>query len=230
MRAAIPNAITLGNLLLGCVGLSFAAWGDFHGAALCIFGAAVLDFLDGFAARLLKAQSAIGKDLDSLADVVSFGVLPAFILFQMAASLPGVAYSEYFVFIIALASALRLARFNHDTRQSEGFIGLPTPANAMLLAALGLWLTTAGASWMPLLSKWHLFIAAALLSYFLLSPIPMMAFKFKSFGWLENQERYLFLIFSLFLLIWHVYLGLAFVILAYISWSVLRLLLPKRNT
>lgn len=230
MRAAIPNAITLGNLLLGCVGLSFAAWGDFHSAALCIFGAAVLDFLDGFAARLLKAQSAIGKDLDSLADVVSFGVLPAFILFQMAASLPGVAYSEYFVFIIALASALRLARFNHDTRQSEGFIGLPTPANAILLAALVLWLTTAGASWMPLLSKWHLFIATALLSYLLLSPIPMMAFKFKSFGWLENQERYLFLIFSLFLLIWHVYLGLAFVILAYISWSVLRLLLPKRNT
>lgn len=230
MRAAIPNAITLGNLLLGCVGLSFAAWGDFHGAALCIFGAAVLDFLDGFAARLLKAQSAIGKDLDSLADVVSFGVLPAFILFQMGASLPGMAYSEYFVFIIALASALRLARFNHDTRQSEGFIGLPTPANAILLAALVLWLTTAGASWMPLLSKWHLFITAALLSYLLLSPIPMMAFKFKSFGWLENQERYLFLIFSLFLLIWHVYLGLAFVILAYISWSVLRLLLPKRNT
>lgn len=230
MRAAIPNAITLGNLLLGCIGLSFAAWGNLHGAALCIFGAAVLDFLDGFAARLLKAQSAIGKDLDSLADVVSFGVLPAFILFQLAASLPGVAYTEYFVFIIALASALRLARFNHDTRQTDGFIGLPTPANALLLAALVLWLTTAGASCVPLLNKWHLFSAAVLLSYLLLSPIPMMAFKFKSFSWQQNQERYLFLIFSLFLLIWHVYLGLAFVILAYVSWSVLRLLLPKRNT
>lgn len=230
MRAAIPNAITLGNLLLGCIGLSFAAWGNLHGAALCIFGAAVLDFLDGFAARLLKAQSAIGKDLDSLADVVSFGVLPAFILFQVAASLPGVPHTEYFVFIIALASALRLARFNHDTRQTDGFIGLPTPANAILIAAMVLWLTTDGTHWMPLLIKWHLFPAAVLLSYLLLSPIPMMAFKFKSFGWQENQERYLFLIFSLFLLIWHVYLGLAFVILAYVSWSVLRLLLPKRNT
>lgn len=230
MRAAIPNAITLGNLLLGCIGLSFAAWGNLHGAALCIFGAAVLDFLDGFAARLLKAQSAIGKDLDSLADVVSFGVLPAFILFQLAASLPGLEYTEYFVFIIGLASALRLARFNHDTRQTDGFIGLPTPANALLIASLILWLTTSGVSWMPHIIKWHLFPAAVLLSYLLLSPIPMMAFKFKSFGWKENQERYLFLIFSLFLLIWHVYLGLAFVILAYVSWSVLRLLLPKRNS
>jgi len=230
MRAAIPNAITLGNLLLGCIGLSFAAWGDLSAAAFCIFGAAVLDFLDGFAARLLKAQSAIGKDLDSLADVVSFGVLPAFLLFQLAASLPGMAHSEYFIFIIALASALRLARFNHDTRQSDGFIGLPTPANAILIAALIIWLGAEGATWMPLLNKWYLFGAGALLSYLLLSPIPMMAFKFKSFSWSENKERYLFLIFSLFLLLWHAYLGLAFVILTYVSWSVLRLLLPKRKT
>ncbi len=230
MRAAIPNAITLGNLLLGCIGLSFAAWGDFTAAAYCIYGAAVMDFFDGFAARLLKAQSAIGKDLDSLADVVSFGVLPAFILFQLTASLPGVAYTEYFVFIIALASALRLARFNHDTRQTDGFIGLPTPANAILLASLVIWLGSDGAAYMPLLTKWHFFATAGLLSYLLLSPIPMLAFKFKSFGWKENQERYLFLIFSLFLLFWHVYLGLAFVILAYVSWSVLRLLLSKRNS
>lgn len=230
MRAAIPNSITLGNLLLGCIGLSFAAWGDFTAAAFCIYGAAVLDFFDGFAARLLNAQSPIGKDLDSLADMVSFGVLPAFILFQLAASLPGVAYTEYIVLVLALASALRLAKFNHDTRQTDGFIGLPTPANAMFIASVVIWFGSQEAELFALLTKWHLLLAAGLLSYLLLSPIPMMAFKFKTFGWKENQERYLFLIFSLFLLLWHVYLGLAFVILAYVSWSVLRLLLPKRNS
>ncbi|MDP2188931.1 MAG: CDP-alcohol phosphatidyltransferase family protein [Sphingobacteriaceae bacterium] len=230
MRAAIPNAITLGNLLLGCIGLSFAAWGDFPAAGFCIYGAAVLDFFDGFAARLLKAYSVIGKDLDSLADAVSFGVLPAFILFQLSASLPGIPYTEYLVYAVALASVLRLARFNNDSRQTDGFIGLPTPANAMLIASLLIWLGGKGSSWMPLLEKWHITLFAAIVSYLLLSPIPMMAFKFKNFGWKENQERYLFLIFSLFLLLWHVYLGLAFVILAYVSWSVLRLLLPKRNS
>jgi CDP-diacylglycerol--serine O-phosphatidyltransferase len=230
MRAAVPNAITLGNLFFGCLGITFAAWGNLPNAALCIYLAAVMDFFDGFAARLLNAQSAIGKDLDSLADVVSFGVLPAFLLFQLSASLPGPIYTEYIVFALALASALRLARFNHDTRQTDGFIGLPTPANALLIASVVLWLGHDGQVYMADLNKIYLALAALVLSYLLLSPLPMLAFKFKSFAWRANRERYLFLIFSVFMLLWHAYLGLAFVILGYVSWSALSLLLPKRDS
>lgn len=226
MRAAIPNAITLTNLLFGCIGISLAAWGDLPGAARMLYLAAVMDFFDGFAARALNAQSAIGKDLDSLSDVVSFGVLPAFLLFQLAASVPGIEHTEYGVFVIALASALRLARFNHDTRQTDGFIGLPTPANGILIASLTIYFTSTTGS-LDGLRKEYLLAASALLSYLLLSPIPMVAFKFKSFAWTGNQARYLFLLFSAVLLLWYSYLGLAFVILAYISWSFIGLLTKR---
>lgn len=230
MRAAIPNAITLGNLLLGCIGISLVAAGDLPNAARCIYLAAVFDFFDGFAARLLRAQSAIGKDLDSLADVVSFGVLPAYLLYALGTATAGPPWLPYGAFVVALASALRLARFNHDTRQTDGFIGLPTPANAILIASVVIWLSTAGNTLLARLETYQLLAAATGLAYLLLSPIPMMAFKFKSFAWQPNRERYLFLIFSVFLLLWHAYLGLAFVILAYVSWSALRHLLSKRNS
>lgn len=229
MRAAIPNAITLTNLLIGCIGISLVAAGDLENAARCIYLAAIMDFFDGFAARALKAQSAIGKDLDSLADVVSFGVLPAFLIVAFASLYPGPGWLQYGGFVVAMASALRLARFNHDTRQTDGFIGLPTPANAILIGSLIISLPQMPELMMQL-NAGLIIGSSLLLSWLLLSPIPMLAFKFKSFAWAPNRERYLFLVFSAIMLIWFTYLGMAFVILAYVSWSLLRRLLSKRNS
>jgi len=224
----LPNIITLSNLLLGCIGIIFAGWGDLINAARCIYIAAVLDFFDGFAARALKASSPIGKDLDSLSDVVSFGVLPGILLYQLSASVPGFIGLEFIVLILPLLSALRLARFNHDTRQSDKFIGVPTPASAILVASLLIWLFSSPDSIMPQLNKSWVAAFAVALALLLNAPFELFALKFKQFGWQENKGVYVFLIFSLILIISLSYLGLAFVILTYILVSaVLALLKPK---
>ncbi len=212
----LPNIITLSNLLMGCLGLVFASWGDLISAARCIYLAALLDFFDGFAARALHATSPIGKDLDSLADVVSFGVLPGILLFQLSASVPGWMGLEYVVLLLPVLSALRLARFNHDTRQSDKFIGLPTPASGILVASLVVWLGTDSGSARDYLSKEVIAVFSVALALLLNAPLELFALKFKSFGWKENQLVYTFLLFSVFLLLTLSYLGLAFVILAYI--------------
>lgn len=144
----IPNALTLLNLFSGCAGIVFVSLGYFRLGAVCIFISAVLDFSDGMAARALKAYSAIGKDLDSLADVVSFGVLPSFMVFSYLKKLDDVAMSSsvghsfpfhllyLLVFLMVVFSALRLARFNHDPEQKSSFRGLPTPANGLFWACI----------------------------------------------------------------------------------------------
>ncbi len=224
----LPNIITLSNLLLGCIGIIFAGWGDLVSAARCIYIAAVLDFFDGFAARALQASSPIGKDLDSLADVVSFGVLPGILLYQLSASVPGRVGLEYAVLILPVLSALRLARFNHDTRQSDKFIGLPTPASAILVASLLIWLLNSTNTLLPQLDKSMVAAFAFGLALLLNASFELFAFKFKHFGWSGNELIYVFLIFSLILIISLSYLGLAFVILAYILVSaVLALFKPK---
>lgn len=224
----LPNIITLANLLLGCIGIIFASWGDLVNAARCIYIAALLDFFDGFAARALKASSPIGKDLDSLSDVVSFGVLPGILLYQLSASVPGFIGLEYVVLILPLLSALRLARFNHDTRQSDKFIGVPTPASAILVASLLIWLFTSPSSILPLLDKSYVAGFALVLALLLNAPFELFALKFKHFGWKGNELVYVFLIFSLILLLTLSYLGLAFVILTYILVSaLLALFKPK---
>jgi CDP-diacylglycerol--serine O-phosphatidyltransferase len=137
IRKNIPNAITSLNLFCGCVALVFAFDNDTVTAAFFILAAAVFDFCDGFAARLLKAYSPMGKELDSLADVVSFGVAPSAIVFSMLAD--GTCFNPFLsfgAFLIAVFSALRLAKFNIDTRQNESFIGLPTPACALFFCGL----------------------------------------------------------------------------------------------
>jgi CDP-diacylglycerol--serine O-phosphatidyltransferase len=224
----IPNIITLSNLLLGCLGIIFAGWGDLISAARCIYIAAALDFFDGFAARALKASSPIGKDLDSLADVVSFGVLPGLLLYQLSASVPGFIGLEYTALLLPLLSALRLARFNHDTRQSDKFIGLPTPASAILVASLLIWLFSSPQSRLPELNKTMVAGFSFGLALLLNAPFELFALKFKHFGWKGNELVYIFLIFSLILIISLSYLGLAFVILAYILVSaVLALFKPN---
>jgi CDP-diacylglycerol--serine O-phosphatidyltransferase len=135
LKKHFPNAITCANLFSGCVGIVLAFKGELVAASYAIFLSAIFDFFDGLASRVLKSFSGIGKDLDSLADVVSFGVLPAVIMYQLflqGHQIDNVStYLNFIAFLIAVFSALRLAKFNTDTRQSENFIGLPTPANAI---------------------------------------------------------------------------------------------------
>jgi CDP-diacylglycerol---serine O-phosphatidyltransferase len=204
IRRNIPNALTCGNLLCGCVGAVEA----FHNNLLLSCGligvALIFDFFDGFSARLLKVSSPIGKDLDSLADMVTFGLLPSIIVYQMLMdSIPDLMgiWKAYPAFIIAIFSAIRLAKFNNDPRQTDSFIGVPTPANAMLIASLPIIVNT-HENWKPLIINTNnLLILTIVMSYLLVMEMPLLALKFKSFGWKGNEFRFIFIGLTVLLLI-----------------------------
>lgn len=198
----IPNFITLANLLCGCCSIvASLVWGDLTLAFVLILAAAVCDFLDGATARLLKAYSEIGVQLDSLADMVSFGVAPSVAMYALASqSVSVLALSEGVVavlcfvpFIMAAFSALRLAKFNIDDTQHEEFCGLPTPANAILCSSLAMLAVrdgvTVAVEWIALVS--------VILAVLLVSPVRMFSFKFSSLAWRGNAVRYLFAGFAL---------------------------------
>jgi CDP-diacylglycerol---serine O-phosphatidyltransferase len=217
----IPNFITLGNLLCGCLGIMFVFEGDLKMASYCIFLALILDFFDGFVARLLKSASEIGKELDSLADVVSFGVLPAFMLFSVLKNTYQIfEYQHYVALVLALASALRLAKFNIDTRQSDSFIGVPTPANGMIIAALPFIISETGLFAEICTNTYVLLAYALIMSYLLNAELPLFALKFKDFSWAKNNFRFIFLMFSLVLLALFKIAALPLIILSYILLSV----------
>ncbi len=214
----LPNAMTCGNLLCGCIGLVMALRGHLEIASWLIGLAAVLDFGDGFVARLVRVSGPFGKELDSLADVVTFGVLPAAIVFQLC-WFQELGVISYGAFLIAVLSALRLANFNIDTRQSESFIGLPVPANAMLIAAFPLM-----GRYQPQFDAiWQNDIAFGIMiafSFMLVSEVPLFALKFKSFGWAENRIKFIFLIASALLLLFLQFAGVPLIILLYIILSI----------
>lgn len=199
MKKHIPNSITCCNLISGCIATGFAFAGNIKVALLLIIIGAVFDFFDGMLARLLNVSSPIGKELDSLADVITFGLAPSTIIFSQLHVMsyptflePLRDYLPYAAFIMAAFSALRLAKFNLDERQALGFIGLPTPANALFwgsfLVGVGEKLET---------RPWALyFILAGVLisSWLLVSEIPMFALKFKHWSFKGNEVKYLFLI------------------------------------
>lgn len=199
MKKHIPNSITCCNLISGCIATGFAFAGNIKVALLLIIIGAVFDFFDGMFARLLNVSSPIGKELDSLADVITFGLAPSTIIFSQLHVMsyptflePLRDYLPYAAFIMAAFSALRLAKFNLDERQALGFIGLPTPANALfwgsLLVGVGEKLES---------RPWALyFILAGVLisSWLLVSEIPMFALKFKHWSFKGNEVKYLFLI------------------------------------
>ncbi|MCI6499837.1 MAG: CDP-diacylglycerol--serine O-phosphatidyltransferase [Prevotella sp.] len=222
MTRNIPNTITCCNLISGCIATLSAFMGEIHMALLWIIIGAIFDFFDGMSARLLHVSSPIGKELDSLADDITFGMAPAAIVFYEMGIMeypaflaPVQPYMPFVAFLIAAFSALRLAKFNLDERQAMGFIGLPTPANALFWGAL---LVGAGdfienTTWMV-----PVVIVMILLSCWLLvSEIPMFALKFKHWGWKGNEVKYLFLITCVPLLI--VFGVTAFAII--IAWYVL---------
>lgn len=192
----IPNTITCCNLVSGCIATYHAFQGDARSALMWIIIGAVFDFFDGMTARLLHVSSPIGKELDSLADDVTFGVAPATIVYSalLLALPPHYSLLAFAAFIIAAFSALRLAKFNLDERQAMGFIGLPTPANALFWGSLVVysptWLTGYSFSWVIIL------VLALLSSWLLVSEVPMFALKFKHWGFKGNEIKYFFVLVS----------------------------------
>ena len=226
LKKSLPNGLTCCNLISGCIAVSYALGGNAQTALLFIIIGAVFDFFDGFTARALKVSSPIGKELDSLADDITFGFAPSAIAFMMLKqcavpdSLLGAQkIYPYAAFVMAAFSALRLAKFNLDERQTSSFIGMPTPANALFWGALACsvnaeLLASSAAAYIIILM---VFGSSALL----VSEIPMFALKFKNYSWKDNKVKYIFLDLSLAVIIPFGIGGLAIAILLYLMLSLL---------
>ena len=221
----IPNTVTCCNLFCGCIAAYMAFQADYEKAILFIILGAVFDFFDGMLARLFKVSGPLGKELDSLADDITFGLAPSAIVFTLFKEVhypeflqPLAEYVPYTAFIIAAFSALRLGKFNIDPRQSTSFIGLPTPANALFWGSL-----VVGAHEFLVSESFnavYLFLLVCLMSYLLVAEIPMFSLKFKSLSWSANKVSYLFLLVCIPLLVIFQISGFAAIILWYIFLSV----------
>ena len=235
LKKHIPNTLTCCNLLSGCAATYFAFQQDFPLSMLLIVVGAAFDFFDGFAARLLHVSSPIGKELDSLADDITFGFAPAAMVFGMLqqlvspANMPegcplqqvsGIELLPYAAFLIAAFSALRLAKFNLDERQALGFIGMPTPANALFWGSLVIGLQEHFGV-LPTWTAGVILLRVFVCSWLLVSEIPMFALKFKQWGWKGNEVKYIFVISCIPLLLCFKVLGIAVIIAWYVLLSIL---------
>lgn len=216
MKKFIPNALTCGNLLCGCLGIIFCLENRDVPIAYFVWAAGVFDFFDGFAARWLKVTSPIGKELDSLADMVSFGLLPSLVMYKMIDSASANDYLPYLALMIAVCSALRLAIFNVDETQHDSFKGLNTPANTIFITALPFVGGSAGAF---IQQEWVLVSITIIFSLLLVSRIDILAFKFKDFSWANNKLRFTFLAVAVLLLMLLGKPAIPVVILTYIAFS-----------
>lgn len=232
MKKQIPNLLTLCNLICGVLAAYMASLGWLHRAAILMLCGILFDFLDGFAARMLKVQSPMGKELDSLADVVTSGVAPAIILFRMLMCFHGWKYWALLAFLMPAFAAYRLAKFNLDDRQGHSFLGLPVPSNALIWAALGLcaihpdW---AQVAIIPIPGINHIILSNNILiclvvlslvtDVLMVSEVPLMGLKFTSFGWKENSLKYILLIGVVVLIALFGILGIALSIVWYILLS-----------
>ena len=227
LTAQVPNLLTLCNLLSGVLGIIWVLEGQVVYGAYFVLISASFDFFDGFAARLLKVQSSLGKELDSLADVVSFGVLPGILLYALTKAHTEYLWLPYFTLVVPLLSAYRLAKFNLDTRQTDRFIGLPTPANALFLSTLPYLVL----QW-PSLATWIyspavLIGIAWIFSLMLVAELPLIALKFKDFTFAGNKFRYFLLLFSTASFAVFQLAGIPLIILAYLVLSFLENLTAK---
>ena len=237
MIKQIPNIITSLNLLCGCVAIMFAVSGDLVSASFFAFAGIFLDFFDGLAARVLNAQSHVGLQLDSLADVVTSGVLPGIVMVQLLSeALTGTSldigtifsdtanstsiesYLPFIGLLIAVASGYRLAKFNVDTRQTTSFIGLPVPANTLLILSLPLILSFQAGQQITevILTPWFLIIITLVSCVLLNAEIPLFGLKFKTWNFKDNAVRYLFLIASILLLVVLKFIAIPIIIFLYI--------------
>ena len=219
IKKHIPNTITCCNLISGCIATYYAFCAQYQFALLFIIIGAVFDFFDGMSARLLNVSSPIGKELDSLADDITFGFAPSAMIFSYLCTFHmHITVLPFLAFFMAAFSALRLAKFNLDERQALGFIGLPTPANALfwgsLIAGAGSWLAT-----IPYIC--YILLAGVCLScYLLIAEMPMFALKFKHWGWKDNEIKYIFILSCIPLLLLLGVSGFAAIIAWYIILSV----------
>jgi CDP-diacylglycerol---serine O-phosphatidyltransferase len=234
IRNNIPNAITCLNLFSGVLAIYFAFNGQLATAAFCVIASGVFDYFDGMVARLLNAKSNIGKDLDSLADMVSFGAAPVFIYINLAQHtgsdwritgmnpVTGDLLYTYIPFLVIIFSAIRLAIFNNDTRQTDSFIGLNTPSNGLVLSSFAL-IAHYQPEYFPeiLVNPWFMAAYSLLCCFMLVMPLPMFAFKFKHWGFKGNEVRYGFLLLTVVLLAILKYAGIPLVILSYIIISLI---------
>ncbi|MDE6010642.1 MAG: CDP-diacylglycerol--serine O-phosphatidyltransferase [Muribaculaceae bacterium] len=237
IKRNIPNLITCINVLSGCVAIILTFTADdpvqavpaWIWASLAIGVAAVADFLDGFSARLLKAWSDVGKELDSLSDLVSFGVAPAMILFSILSEDPGLpAWLRWCALIIPALGALRLARFNVDSRQTTSFIGLPIPANALFWIGFAA-VFTSFPEWRWLHSVWFILPLIIVEAWLMVSPLPLFSLKFHSYGWKGNENRWILIAGAVVLLFFFGLQGLVPVILLYLLLSAISLLSAKES-
>ncbi|MFT4682211.1 MAG: CDP-diacylglycerol--serine O-phosphatidyltransferase [Granulosicoccus sp.] len=244
MKKHIPNIITSLNLLCGCLAVIAALDQHLVLAAILVITGAIFDFFDGFAARLLKVSSPIGKELDSLADMVTFGLVPGLIVLRYLANNHGVDGFEvssflehpilFIAFMIPIFSALRLAKFNVDERQQYGFRGVPTPASALWFISIPLIL-----NYMPYHLGWsgesafvsngYLIGSTVIISLLMVSDIPLLAMKFTSYDWKSNQPKYIFLISSVLLLIILQVLAIPAILSLYLVISIVSNLINKNK-
>lgn len=219
MKKHLPNAITCANLFSGCIGVVYAFNGDLQTAAYFVLLSGIFDFFDGMVARALNVKSPIGKELDSLADMVSFGFLPGVVMFQLLKTSDyNSDYLPYLGFIITVFSALRLAKFNIDERQTEDFIGLNTPMNTLFIVSL------------PFIAKDYpeivgssivLIAITAIMSFLLVSEIKIFSMKLSDLSWAKNRMKFIFLILSALLIAVLKFVAIPFILVLYISLSIL---------
>lgn len=242
LKKHIPNFITLLNLFSGCIATIFAVEGNLIMAAVFVALGIFFDFFDGLAARALDVKSEVGLQLDSLADVVTSGVVPGIVMFQLLLNaLPGTSGAEegwkagtdwlewnfnawaLIGLFVTLASGFRLAKFNVDERQTDSFIGLPTPANAMLILSLPVILAYQPSGFLSelILNEWFLFGLTIFSSFMLNAEIPLFALKFSNWSFQQNKLRYGFLLFSLLLILIFHFIAIPLIIISYVLLSVI---------
>ena len=232
IKRHVPNLITLLNLFSGCIALIFATKLNFEMAFWFVSMGIFLDFFDGFFARLFKVASPLGLQLDSLADMVTSGLVPGYVMFQLLSA--NTAYTDTFIpylgFIITLGSCYRLANFNIDTRQTDSFIGLPTPANALFILSLPLVLKYSDSIFILelLTNTWVLLTITVFSAFILNAEIPLFSLKIKDFSLAKNKLTFGFLSLSVVLLLFLKYAGVPLVILVYILLSVINNKLSRR--
>lgn len=230
LKKHIPNAITSGNLLCGCIAVVKISNGELLHASLLVLLAAFLDFFDGMSARLLKVGSPLGAQLDSLADMVSFGFVPSYIAFSLLQNAEIHPILKYIPFLIAIFSAIRLAKFNIDDRQKTSFIGLPTPANALLWISIPLitWQNNSGYGFIEtdfmldfFYSQWVIIGLSVLMSYLLVAELPLLALKFKSLNFQLNKTRWILIAISITLLFFLFFAAIPIILILYLVLSVI---------
>ena len=227
MKSYIPHFITLLNLFSGCIAVIFALEGNMKFTALFVFLGIFFDFFDGLLARKLNVESELGVQLDSLADMVTSGLVPGLVLFYLLGLAPQLSWVPsnllpYFGLLVTLASAYRLANFNISTNQSDAFIGLPTPANTLLIISFPLIVEYQNSDAINaiILNPWFLVAITLVSCYLLNAPIKLIALKFKTWNFKDNAARYILIVLSVAILAIFQFAGIPLVIIAYILLSI----------